>query len=109
MWRSSHTASGIPSRPATASGSAGSFLELPVRSRESAGDITFDEPEQSEPLGVNVPAALDEPRPERLAVRDVAKGEWRPEVDPLSARTRSGCSIRPHRPEVAWDIPRTAG
>lgn len=93
---------------------------------------TGDEPEQSEPLGVNFPATLDEPRPERLVVRDVAKGEWRLEVDPryggtrvypdgleftedaletytidetdpLSARTRSDWSIRLHRPELAWD------
>lgn len=120
---------------------AGSFLDLPVRAREASSDpaapdpssaITFDEPEQAEPLGVNFPATLDEPRPERLVVRDVAKGEWRLEVDPryggtrvypdgleftedaletytireddpLSARTRSEWSIRLHRPELAWD------
>jgi hypothetical protein len=111
---------------------AGSFLELPVRAREAHSDITFEEPEQSGPLGVNFPATLDEPRPERLVVRDVAKGEWRLEVDPryggtrvypdgleftedaletytieendpLSARTRSEWSIRLHRPELAWD------
>jgi hypothetical protein len=75
---------------------------------------------------------LDEPRPERLVVRDVAKGEWRLEVGPryggtrvhpdgleftedavetytiqendlLSARTRSNWTIRLHRPEMAWD------
>ncbi|WP_020120562.1 CocE/NonD family hydrolase [Streptomyces canus] len=119
---------------------AGSFLELPVRARESASDIAFEEPEQSAPLGVTrgvaadgwSPATLDEPRPERLVVRDVAKGEWRLEVDPryggtrvypdgleitedaletytideqdpLSARTRSDLTIRLHRPELAWD------
>ncbi|MFJ9099595.1 CocE/NonD family hydrolase [Streptomyces sp. NPDC102405] len=111
---------------------AGSFLELPVRAREAHSDITFEEPEQSGPLGVNFPATLDEPRPERLVVRDVAKGEWRLEVDPryggtrvypdgleftedaletytigeddpLSARTLSEWSIRLHRPELAWD------
>jgi hypothetical protein len=78
------------------------------------------------------PATLDEPRPERLVVRDVAKGEWRLEVDPryggtrvypdgleftedaletytinesepLSAHTRSDWSIRLHRPELAWE------
>ncbi|MFJ2232927.1 CocE/NonD family hydrolase [Streptomyces sp. NPDC087859] len=126
IWPQADSAAGFALDP------AGSFLELPVRSRESAGDITFDEPEQAEPLGVNFPATLDEPRPERLVVRDVAKGEWRLEVDPryggtrvypdgleftedaletytidetdpLSARTRSDWSIRLHRPELAWD------
>ncbi|MFG2849173.1 CocE/NonD family hydrolase [Streptomyces mirabilis] len=111
---------------------AGSSLELPVRARESDPRITFEEPEQSEPLGVTSAAALDEPRPERLVARDVARGEWRLEVDPrqdgtrvhpdglectedardtytidesdpLSARTRSTRSIRLHRPELPWD------
>ncbi|MCS0639076.1 CocE/NonD family hydrolase [Streptomyces sp. LP05-1] len=44
--------------------------------------ITFAEPEQAEPLGVSVPATLDEERPERLVVRDVAAGLWRLEVAP---------------------------
>jgi len=119
---------------------AGSLLELPVRAREASSDISFEEPEQSEPLGVTrgvaasgwSPATFDEPRPERLVVRDVAKGEWRLEVDPryggtrvypdgleftedaletytiqeadpLSARACSDWSIRLHRPELAWD------
>ncbi|WP_405885585.1 CocE/NonD family hydrolase [Streptomyces sp. NBC_01136] len=111
---------------------AGSSLELPVRARESDPEIAFGEPEQSEPLGVAVPATLDELRPERLVVRDVAKGEWRLEVaprhggtlihpdgleytqdaldtyaivesDPLSARARSTWSIRLHRPDLSWD------
>ncbi|MFF7071466.1 CocE/NonD family hydrolase [Streptomyces pseudovenezuelae] len=119
---------------------AGSFLELPVRAREMDPAIAFEEPEQSGPLGVShgvaadgwSPATLDEPRPGRLVVRDVAKGEWRLEVDPgyggtrvypdglestedaletytiderdpLSARTRSDRTIRLHRPELAWD------
>ncbi|WP_329266340.1 CocE/NonD family hydrolase [Streptomyces pseudovenezuelae] len=119
---------------------AGSFLELPVRAREVGPTIAFEEPEQSGPLGVShgvaadgwSPATLDEPRPGRLVVRDVAKGEWRLEVDPgyggtrvypdglestedaletytiderdpLSARTRSDRTIRLHRPELAWD------
>ncbi|MEU6379937.1 CocE/NonD family hydrolase [Streptomyces sp. NPDC046909] len=111
---------------------AGSFLELPVRNHDLSAPVTFDEPEQSEPLGVAFPVTLDEPRPERLVVRDVAKGEWRLEVDPryggtrvypdgleftedaletytidetdpLSARARSEWSIRLHRPELAWD------
>ncbi|MFD5590449.1 CocE/NonD family hydrolase [Streptomyces griseorubiginosus] len=119
---------------------AGSFLELPVREREGASDLAFEEPEQTAPLGVDrgvaadgwSPVTLDEPRPERLVVRDVAKGEWRlvidpryggtrvypdglectedvretytiDEQDPLSARTRSDWSIRLHRPDLAWD------
>ncbi|MGW7267116.1 CocE/NonD family hydrolase [Streptomyces sp. NPDC054842] len=110
----------------------GSSLELPVRVRESDPSITFGEPEESEPLGAVVPATLDEPRPERLVVRDVAAGVWRLEVDPrhgdtrvypdglevtedaletfttgewdpLSARTRSDWSIRLHRPDTGWD------
>ncbi|MFF1257784.1 CocE/NonD family hydrolase [Streptomyces sp. NPDC058321] len=114
---------------------AGSALELPVRmvDAENGADIGFERPEQSEPMGVVHPATLDEQRPERLCVRDVAKGEWRLEVDPryggtrvypdgleftedaletyviqesdpLSARTRSDWSIRLHRPELAWDV-----
>ncbi|MGW6060842.1 CocE/NonD family hydrolase [Streptomyces sp. NPDC055189] len=112
---------------------AGSALELPVREGDLDPTITFEAPEQSEPLGVVYPATLDELRPERLVVRDVAKGEWRLEVDPryggtrvypdgleftedavetytinesdpLSARTRSDWTIRLHRPELAWDV-----
>ncbi|MDG4860506.1 CocE/NonD family hydrolase [Streptomyces sp. T-3] len=111
---------------------AGSSVELPVRAATDEPEISFEEPEQSEGLGVVFPATLDEPRPERLVVRDVAKGEWRLEVDPryggtrvypdgleftedaletytideadpLSARTRSDWSIRLHRPELGWD------
>ncbi|WP_103508394.1 CocE/NonD family hydrolase [Streptomyces sp. SM13] len=111
----------------------GSFVELPVRRHTEDPAITFGEPEQSEPLGVVHPVTLEEPRPERLVVRDVAKGEWRLEVDPryggtrvypdgleftedaletytiqqddpLSARTRSDWRIRLHRPEMAWDV-----
>ncbi|MGW3105505.1 CocE/NonD family hydrolase [Streptomyces sp. NPDC001100] len=110
----------------------GCAMELPVRERELTYDIRFDEPEEAAPIGVNHPATLDEPRPERLVVRDVAKGEWRLEVDPryggtrvypdgleftedaletytidesdpLSARTRSDWTIRLHRPELGWD------
>jgi uncharacterized protein len=108
---------------------------IPVREsgRSTAGTITFEEPEQSPPLGVSSPATLDEQRPERLVVRDVAKGEWRLEVDPRhggtrvypdglesteealetytirqddphSARARSDWTIRLHRPELAWDV-----
>lgn len=96
------------------------------------GRRPWAEPEQAEPLGVVSPLTLDEPRPARLVVRDVARGEWRLEVDPrhggtqvhpdgleateealesytirdgdaLSARTRSDRTIRLHRPESAWD------
>ncbi|XUL88705.1 CocE/NonD family hydrolase [Streptomyces galilaeus] len=118
----------------------GSAMELPVRERELTYDIRFDEPEEAAPIGGTrgvaadgwSPATLDEPRPERLVVRDVAKGEWRLEVDPryggtrvypdgleftedaletytidesdpLSARTRSDWTIRLHRPELGWD------
>ncbi|WP_328887621.1 CocE/NonD family hydrolase [Streptomyces sp. NBC_00316] len=108
----------------------GSFVELPVRRRTEDPPIMFEEAEHSEPLGVVQPVTLDEPRPERLVVRDVAKGEWRLETDPrhggtrvypdglevtedaeetytiqeddpLSARTRSQWTIRLHRPETA--------
>ncbi|MGW2932360.1 CocE/NonD family hydrolase [Streptomyces sp. NPDC001156] len=111
---------------------AGSSLELPVRTREQGPHIAFEEPEQSEPLGVSDPATLDEPRPERLVVRDVAKGEWLLVVDPrrdgtrvypdglevsedaleaytiedsgpLTARIRCDWSVRLHRPESGWD------
>ncbi|MFJ2583600.1 CocE/NonD family hydrolase [Streptomyces sp. NPDC087538] len=111
----------------------GSLVELPVRRSVEDPAIRFKEPEQSEPLGVVYPVTLDEQRPERLVVRDVAKGEWRLEVDPryggtrvypdgleftedaletytiqendpLSARTRSDWAIRLHRPEMAWDV-----
>ncbi|MFB6652927.1 CocE/NonD family hydrolase [Streptomyces microflavus] len=111
----------------------GSFVELPVRRHTEDPAITFGEPEQAAPLGVVYPVTLEEPRPERLVVRDVAKGEWRLEVDPryggtrvypdgleftedaletytiqqddpLSARTRSDWRIRLHRPEMSWDV-----
>ncbi|MCX4908009.1 CocE/NonD family hydrolase [Streptomyces sp. NBC_00878] len=111
---------------------SGSVLELPLRAQESDPSISFEEPEQAEPMGVNFPATLDEPRPERLVIRDVAKGEWRLEVDPryggtrvypdglefteealdtytidesdpLSARARSDWFIRLHRPDLPWD------
>ncbi|MEV6553154.1 CocE/NonD family hydrolase [Streptomyces sp. NPDC051597] len=109
-----------------------SALSLPVR-EHTADTVVFDEPEQAAPLGVVCPEPLDEPRPERLVVRDVAKGEWRLEVaprsggtkvhpdglevteevvetytieeaDPRSARTRSDWTLRLHRPELAWNV-----
>ncbi|MCX5131549.1 CocE/NonD family hydrolase [Streptomyces sp. NPDC060011] len=111
---------------------AGSSLELPVRAQESDPSITFGEAEEAEPLGVVVPVTLDEPRPERLVLRDVAAGTWRldvdpryggtrvypdglefteearetytiDETDPLSARARSTWSVRLHRPDLPWD------
>ncbi|MFI6929863.1 CocE/NonD family hydrolase [Streptomyces sp. NPDC050287] len=126
IWPRPESAAGFTLDP------AGSVLELPVRARESESRISFEEPEQSQPLGVSFPATLDEPRPERLVVRDVAKGEWRLEVDPryggtrvypdglefsedaletytitetdpLSARARSDWSVRLHRPEPGWE------
>ncbi|MEW2413430.1 CocE/NonD family hydrolase [Streptomyces sp. NPDC046866] len=64
---------------------AGSALVLPVRGPSPADPgVVFEPPEQAEPLGVAVPATLDEPRPERVVVRDVALGVWRLEVDPPS-------------------------
>lgn len=114
---------------------AGSALELPVREPErgpGSGGGPEGEAEQAGPLGVVSPVTLDEPRPGRLVVRDVARGEWRLEVAPgpggtevhpdglevteealesytirdsdaLSARTRSDRTIRLHRPDAAWD------
>ncbi|MFF7812282.1 CocE/NonD family hydrolase [Streptomyces sp. NPDC007945] len=114
---------------------AGSSLTLPVRAHTDDA-VAFEEPEQSAPLGVSTPAPLETPeeaRPERLVLRDVAKGEWTLRVDPrhggtrvypdgleytedavetytiteddpLSARTRSEWHIRLHRPELAWDV-----
>ncbi|MFJ6749479.1 CocE/NonD family hydrolase [Streptomyces sp. NPDC091266] len=111
----------------------GSSFELPVRRPTEDPAIRFEEPEQSEPLGVLYPADPATQRPERLVIRDVAKGEWRMEVDPryggtrvypdgleftedavetytiqendpLSARTRSDWTIRLHRPELSWDV-----
>ncbi|MFI5807948.1 CocE/NonD family hydrolase [Streptomyces sp. NPDC051561] len=110
---------------------AGSWLELPVRAHTEDPTITFEEPEQSAPLAVEFPAVAGQ-RPERLVVRDVAKGEWKLEVDPRyggtriypdgleftedaletytinerdpqSAHTRSDWTIRLRRPDMAWD------
>lgn len=111
----------------------GSLVELPVRTHTEDPAISFGEPEQSEPLGVVHPVTLDEQRPERLVIRDVARGEWRTETDPrpggtrlypdgleytedametytvqeddpLSARTHAHWSVRLHRPEMLWDV-----
>ncbi|MFF9016181.1 CocE/NonD family hydrolase [Streptomyces sp. NPDC014870] len=120
-------AAGFTLSPATSS------LTLPVRRRTTTDAVEWQPPEQSEPLGVVTPATLEEPRPERLVVRDVAKGEWRLEVDPryggtrvypdgleftedaletytitendpLSAHTHSTWTIRLHRPDLSWDV-----
>ncbi|OQD52766.1 peptidase S15 [Streptomyces phaeoluteigriseus] len=125
-WPGPESAAGFTVDP------AGSALELPVRVREADPGIAFAEPEQSPPLGVSVPATLDEPRPERLLVRDETGGGWRLEVvppdagtrvypdgleftedalttytiaerDPLSARFRCDRTVRLHRPERGWD------
>ncbi|GAA4905779.1 CocE/NonD family hydrolase [Streptomyces coeruleoprunus] len=74
---------------------AGSSLELPVRAALSVPGapgapgtsrtvVAFEEPEQAEPLGVNVPATLDGQRPALRVVHDVAEGAWRLEADPCS-------------------------
>ncbi|MEV7416836.1 CocE/NonD family hydrolase [Streptomyces sp. NPDC089919] len=112
---------------------AASSLELPVREPVPGESVLFEAAEQAPPLGVVFPETLDEPRPERLVVRDVARGTWRLEVDPryggtrvypdgleftesaletyeiqsedaLSARARSDWSVRLHRPEAGWDV-----
>ncbi|MFE5509936.1 CocE/NonD family hydrolase [Streptomyces sp. NPDC056529] len=111
---------------------AGSSLTLPVR-RRTEDAVTWEEPEQAAPLKVVYPASPEERRPERVVVRDVAKGEWRLEVDPkyggtrvypdgleftedaletytieesgpLTARTRSDWTIRLHRPDRDWVV-----
>lgn len=111
---------------------AASSVELPVRTpRADEPEITFQEPEQSEPLGVVFPDGGAQ-RPERRVVRDVAEGTWTLEVDPRyggtriypdgleftedaletyrihsadaeRAATRSDWSIRLHRPDLGWD------
>ncbi len=111
---------------------AGSSLTLPVR-RRTEDAVAWEEPEQAEPLGVVHPSSPEERRPERVVVRDVAKGEWRLEVDPkyggtrvypdgleftedaletytieesgpLTARTRSDWTIWLRRPDRGWDV-----
>ncbi|MET9799217.1 CocE/NonD family hydrolase [Streptomyces sp. NPDC006368] len=107
-------------------------LELPLRA-PTTDTVTFQEPEQSLPLGINHPATLDEAqRPALLLVRDVARGVWRLEADPqyggvrihpdglehgedavetytiteddpLSARARTAWTIRFHRPDLPWN------
>ncbi|MGI5469501.1 CocE/NonD family hydrolase [Streptomyces sp. CA-132043] len=111
---------------------AASTVELPVRTpRADEPEITFEQPEQSEPLCVVFPGGGDQ-RPERKVTRDVAAGTWTLEVDPRyggtriypdgleftedaletyridsadpeSATTRSDWSIRLHRPDLGWD------
>ncbi|OEV05150.1 CocE/NonD family hydrolase [Streptomyces oceani] len=131
VWPQPGSAAGWSVEPAA------SALDLPVRDAVAAGDaerpaITFEEPEQAEPLDVRYPEVPGQ-RPERVVVRDVAADEWRLEVDPRyggtriypdgleftedaletytigasdpgSARTRSDWSIRLRRPELGWDV-----
>ncbi|WP_426568965.1 CocE/NonD family hydrolase [Streptomyces canus] len=134
VWPEPGSAAGFTLDP------AGSALELPVRTRDTGPAVTFEEAGQSPPLGAThgvaadgwSPDTLDEPRPERLVVRDVAEGAWRLEFDPghggtrvypdgleftedaletytitehdpLTARARSDWSIRLRRPEPAWE------
>ncbi|MFE9622451.1 CocE/NonD family hydrolase [Streptomyces sp. NPDC006527] len=134
VWPEPGSAAGFTLDP------AGSALELPVRTRDTGPAVAFEEAGQSPPLGVThgvaadgwSPDTLDEPRPERRVVRDVAEGAWRLEFDaghggtrvypdgleftedaleaytiaehdPLTARARSDWSIRLRRPEQAWE------
>ncbi|WP_328537269.1 CocE/NonD family hydrolase [Streptomyces sp. NBC_00344] len=126
IWPQPDTARGWTLDPAA------STLELPVRARTTDDHITFDEPEEAEPLGVIVPEPHGD-RPGRRVVRDVAEGTWRLEVDPgyggtriypdgleytedvqdtytinesdpLSARAHSDWAVRLHRPETGWDV-----
>ncbi|MGW7645329.1 CocE/NonD family hydrolase [Streptomyces bobili] len=94
VWPGPESAAGFTVDP------AGSALELPVRVREADPGIAFEEPEQAPPLGVSLPATLDEPRPERLLLGDEGAeaggdeggarggGGWRLEVVPPEAGTR---------------------
>ncbi|GGU60609.1 CocE/NonD family hydrolase [Streptomyces lavendofoliae] len=80
-------------------------LRLPVR-RPTTDSVAFAEPEQAEPLGVTVPAALDDPetrRPARLIVRDVAAGEWRLEDRP----SQDGTHAYPDGLEITEDAVET--
>ncbi|MEV4612785.1 CocE/NonD family hydrolase [Kitasatospora sp. NPDC049258] len=112
-----------------------SSLTLPVRHLAAdigSPPIAFEPPEQAAALGVEHVEPLTA-RPERLAVHDVANGEWRLEVrpgsgealglpdglvyeehgmeayriladDPLGAGTRSDWTIRLERPDIGWDV-----
>ncbi|KIF68502.1 peptidase S15 [Streptomyces sp. AcH 505] len=110
----------------------GSSLHLPVRRPAPQDPVSFEPAEQAEPLGVVRPVTLDEQRPERLVIRDVAQGTWRLETDPrpggtrvypdglelteealetytiqesdpLSAHAESEWTVRLHRPDIGWD------
>ncbi|AVH61233.1 MULTISPECIES: CocE/NonD family hydrolase [Streptomyces] len=88
----------------------GSTLELTVRARESmpsTPSIGFEEPEESEPLGVAVTTTLDEPRPERLVVRDVGAGTWRLEVDSSGGTPIGGTRVYPDGLELTEDARET--
>lgn len=72
--------------------------ETPVRPTPAGGEetaarpaLSFEAPEQAEPLGVHTPEPAEgtpEQRPERVVTRDVAAGTWRLEVDPRYGGTR---------------------
>lgn len=66
-----------------------------MRRRTEDPSIRFEQAEQSEQFGVVLPLTLDEPRPERLVVLDVAKGERLLEVDPSYGGTRVHPPPRP--------------
>lgn len=67
---------------------ADSAVLLPVRDSVDEQPIHFEEPEQAAPLPVTYDRPAD-PRPERLVTHDVAKGEWRLEVDPNYGGSRT--------------------
>ncbi len=71
---------------------AASAVELPVR--DPAVDrgrppVSFEPPEQAPPLGVVFADPTEQPRPERLVRRDVARGMWTLEVDPRYGGSRT--------------------
>lgn len=112
-----------------------SAVDLPVRPPAADAEqppISFEEPEQAQPLEVRA-GTPDQPRPERRVIRNVAEGEWLLEVDPnyggtrsypdgllftedvmerywinesdpLSARSQSAWTTRLRRPDQAWDV-----
>ncbi|MFF3816893.1 CocE/NonD family hydrolase [Streptomyces bluensis] len=67
---------------------ADSAVLLPVRESVDEQPLHFEEPEQAAPLPVTYDRPAD-PRPERLVTHDVAKGEWRLEVDPHYGGSRT--------------------
>ncbi|MFF8288428.1 CocE/NonD family hydrolase [Streptomyces sp. NPDC016309] len=88
LWPGPHTA-GFTVDPGAGA------LRLPVRAPGADGPAAapaFGGPEQAPPLGVTVPATLDETRtrpPARRIVRDVDEGLWRLEDAPRPGGTRA--------------------